>query len=126
MKADACPQSIRVPSAIDSAAALCQTFPMTTKSIALAGVLSLSLSAFAADYTVHTWKKIQLSDLFWSEGANIGDFNHDGKMDVVSGPYWWEGPDFKVRHEYYPAAKSWALGALSKIPVPGFEGGLGH
>jgi hypothetical protein len=99
---------------------------MTKISLALAGAACVSLSAMAADYTVHTWKKTQLSDLFWSEGANIGDFNKDGKMDVVSGPYWWEGPDFKVRHEYYKAAKSWKLGPLSKIPIGGFEGALGH
>lgn len=86
------------------------------------GVLNLS----AADYTVHTWKKNRLSEHFWSEGANVGDFNKDGKMDVVSGPYWWEGPDFMERHEYYPAAKSWSKkredGADEK--VPGFKGAL--
>jgi hypothetical protein len=121
-------------SVVDSAARLCQDIRMTKISIALVGTLSLSLSTFAADYTVHTWKKIQLHDLFWSEGANIGDFNHDGKMDVVSGAYWWEGPDFKVRHEYYDAStrKSegytapFKLGPISKIPIPGFEGALGH
>lgn len=50
------------------------------------------------------WKKIVLSDKFYSEGANFGDFNHDGKMDVVAGPYWYEGPDFSPtkRHEYMP------------------------
>jgi hypothetical protein len=102
---------------------------MTKISFALAGALSASLVGFAADaaeFTVHTWKKIQLSDLFWSEGAHIGDFNHDGKMDVVSGPYWWEGPGFKLRHEYYPATKRFELGRVSKIPIPGFEGGLGQ
>ena len=25
-------------------------------------------------------------------------------LDVVAGPYWYEGPDFKKRHEFYPAA----------------------
>ena len=50
------------------------------------------------------WKKITLSDKFYGEGANFGDFNHDGKMDVVSGPYWYEGPDFspEKRHEFMP------------------------
>ena len=50
-----------------------------------------------------TWKKIKLSDQFYGEGANFGDFNHDGKMDVVSGPYWYEGPDFspEKRHAFY-------------------------
>jgi hypothetical protein len=101
---------------------------MSTNLIARAAVLSvslLSLSTFAAEYTVHTWKKIQLSDQFWGEGANIGDFNKDGKMDVVSGPYWWEGPDFKTRHEYYAPTKTFKLGPISKITVPGFEGALG-
>ncbi|HXE53056.1 MAG TPA: VCBS repeat-containing protein [Tepidisphaeraceae bacterium] len=51
-----------------------------------------------------TWKKIVLSDKFYSEGANFGDFNHDGHMGVVAGPYWYEGPDFspEKRHEYMP------------------------
>jgi hypothetical protein len=87
---------------------------------------SAALVSVAQDYTLHTFKKIQLSDLFWSEGATFGDFNKDGQGDVVSGPYWWEGPDFKKRHEYYPATRQWTLGPVSKIPVPGFEGALGQ
>ncbi len=41
----------------------------------------------------------RLIDHFLCEGASFGDFNRDGMGDVVSGPFWWEGPDFKVRHE---------------------------
>src|SRR5882672_7750283 len=94
-------------------------------SIAIAGILAISVSA--EDYTLHTFKKIQLSEHFWSEGANYGDFNHDGKMDVVSGPYWWEGPSFHVRHEYYPATKSFnrTIADGSEQKTPGFEGALG-
>ena len=58
--------------------------------------------SFAA--SVPQFRKIQLSDQFLCEGSTFGDFNHDGKMDVVSGPYWYEGPEFKMRHEFYPAA----------------------
>ncbi len=63
------------------------------------------LTAFGAgqDYVLHSFKKIQLSDKFYAEGANAGDFNHDGKLDVVAGPFWFEGPDFQKRHEYRPA-----------------------
>lgn len=50
------------------------------------------------------WKKIQISDKFYSEGAAAGDFNHDGKMDIVSGPFWYEGPDFTKKHTYMPDA----------------------
>ncbi len=54
-------------------------------------------------YLLRTFEKIKLTDDYHSEGASFGDFNRDGTMDVVSGPYWYEGPAFKQRHEYYPA-----------------------
>jgi len=108
---------------------------MTRICFALAGVLGVSFSLSAADYTIHTWKKLQLDNHFWSEGANTGDFNHDGKPDVVSGPYWWEGPEFKVRHEFMSTTrKSQAGEAPFKLKkadgtmetIEGYEGGLGH
>ena len=49
------------------------------------------------------YRKLRLSDQFYAEGANYGDFNRDGKMDMVAGPFWFEGPDFQKRHEYRPA-----------------------
>jgi FG-GAP-like repeat len=75
----------------------------------------------------HTFTRIQLNDQFWSEGANFGDLNNDGVNDVISGPWWWEGPDFKKRHEYYPATTTFKLklGPMTTVDVPGFEGTLG-
>jgi putative membrane-bound dehydrogenase-like protein len=52
-------------------------------------------------YTLHSFKKLQLSDKFFGEGASFGDVNHDGVMDIVSGPYWYAGPSYTDRHEYY-------------------------
>ena len=49
------------------------------------------------------FRKLRLSDQFYAEGAYYGDFNRDGKMDVVAGPFWFEGPDFQKRHEFRPA-----------------------
>ena len=74
------------------------------------------------------FKRIQLSDQFWSEGANAGDLNNDGIKDIIAGPWWWQGPDFTKRHEYYPASATFQLklGALTTVTVPGFEGALGH
>lgn len=88
---------------------------------------ALTVSAADSEFSLRTFKKIQLSDQFWGEGAHFGDFNHDGKQDVVSGPYWYEGPDFKARHEYAPATQSFQLkvGPMTSVTVPGFEGGLG-
>ena len=76
---------------------------------------------------LHSFKKVQATDQFWAEGADIGDFNHDGKMDVVSGPFWYEGPDFKKRHEFWPANASFKKKKSdgTEETVPGFEGALG-
>lgn len=49
-----------------------------------------------------SFKKLRLSDQFYAEGAYYGDFNRDGKLDIVAGPFWFEGPDFTKRHEYRP------------------------
>ena len=46
-----------------------------------------------------TFKKLTLTDKFYCEGAYSADFDRDGHMDVVSGPYWYAGPDFQKRHE---------------------------
>jgi hypothetical protein len=58
-------------------------------------------TAIASDFQIHKFDRKQLSDEFWSEGANFGDFNKDGENDIVSGPFWWEGPAFTKKHEYY-------------------------
>src|SRR6266478_3488216 len=105
---------------------------MTTTLLKSLGFLLLGASvaaaadAPAAKGEIH-WKKITLSREFLSEGANFGDFNHDGKVDVVSGPYWYEGPDFKKRHEFYPANATFKhkKNDGTEEVIPGFEGGLG-
>src|SRR5258708_20701712 len=66
-------------------------------------LMSLTSPLAQAKNLLHSFKKVQATDQFWAEGADIGDFNHDGKVDVVSGPFWYEGPDFTRRHEIWPA-----------------------
>jgi hypothetical protein len=56
------------------------------------------------------FKRIQLLDQFYAEGAYYGDFNRDGKLDVVAGPFWFAGPDFQEKHEIRPPAKFDPLG----------------
>src|SRR6266566_2336518 len=50
-----------------------------------------------------TFQKQVLTDKYFCDGITAGDLNRDGKMDIVAGPFWYEGPDFKTKHEFYPA-----------------------
>ncbi len=94
--------------------------------LALLLVCLASAPAGAKDL-LHTFKKAQATDQFWAEGAAFGDFNHDGKIDVVSGPFWYEGPDFKKRHEIWPANTTFKHKKSdgTEETIPGFEGALG-
>jgi len=89
--------------------------------------LTADTFASPADHSIHSFKKTQLTDKFWCEGATLGDLNRDGKPDIISGPYWYEGPDYKKRHEYYPATHKFkrktADGGTEELA--GFEGALG-
>ena len=64
-------------------------------------LLALLLVAPLHAETVITWKRVQLTDKFYSEGANAADINKDGKMDIISGPFWYEGPNWEKKHAFY-------------------------
>ncbi len=42
-----------------------------------------------------------LTDQYYCDGVAAGDINGDGKTDIVAGPFWYQGPDFRVSHAFY-------------------------
>ncbi|MBL8803660.1 MAG: DUF1080 domain-containing protein [Planctomycetes bacterium] len=76
---------------------------MTTARNDLARHLSLAVLLANAAHAQEQleFERSQLSSDFTCEGANFGDLNRDGAADIVAGPYWYAGPDWKTRHELY-------------------------
>jgi hypothetical protein len=93
-------------------------------------LLPLLVAAGAATAVISTkppeptgkWVKYKINNYFWAEGACVADVNADGKADILSGPYWYAGPDFKTRHTVYPDGVTFNAGEQGAIP--GFEGEL--
>src|SRR4029453_5140038 len=44
-----------------------------------------------------TFKRNVLDTVFRAEGVAVGDFNHDGKMDIGAGTVWYQAPDWKMQ-----------------------------
>jgi len=72
------------------------------RGLAVAIVAAAGFTAFCSAANL-SFQKITLSTDFFCEGATFADLDHDGQVDAIAGPYWYAGPDFKVRHEIYPA-----------------------
>jgi hypothetical protein len=49
------------------------------------------------------FRKQQISQYYYGWSSAAADFNHDGKLDIVSGPYIYFGPDYTESREIYPA-----------------------
>jgi putative membrane-bound dehydrogenase-like protein len=47
------------------------------------------------------FERRQLSAEFTCEGASFGDLNRDGHVDIVAGPSWYAGPEFRARNVLY-------------------------
>ncbi|MGE4182023.1 MAG: VCBS repeat-containing protein, partial [Limisphaerales bacterium] len=97
------------------------------KALTLVALLAVAHAVQAADPVLLDFQRQQLSDQFWCEGASFADFDRDGHNDIVSGPWWYQGPGFTNRHEIYPTKSSFKLklGPFTTVNDPGFEGALG-
>lgn len=59
----------------------------------------LDLKVTEPTYTSPDFREQKISDFYYSMTAAAADFNHDGHLDIVSGPYIYYGPDFTKRRE---------------------------
>src|SRR6185437_10170580 len=57
---------------------------------------------YPTDFHSTEFRKQRLSDFYYAWGSASGDVNHDGVEDVIAGPYYYLGPDYKRRREIYP------------------------
>ena len=59
---------------------------------------ALILAPTVAEDAPLVFERIKISDLPF-EAASAFDVNNDGHIDIVSGEYWYEGPDFTTQHK---------------------------
>ena len=55
------------------------------------------------EVTSPNFRMQRLNPFYYAWGAAAADFNHDGVLDIVAGPYIYYGPDYTKRSEIYPA-----------------------
>ena len=57
---------------------------------------------------VVSWETRTLSTLHTAEGADAGDIDGDGVIDLVAGPTWYKGPEFDVGGTLLPSPPSFS------------------
>jgi len=61
-------------------------------------VVLLLLCSVSTSAPKVSFERIVVDRTFRAEGVAVGDVNHDGKLDVLSGDVWYAGPDWKKMH----------------------------
>ena len=67
------------------------------------GTSDLALKTMPIERTSPNFRAQRINDHYYSWGAAVGDFNHDGVNDIAAGAYYYIGPTFTKSREIYPA-----------------------
>jgi hypothetical protein len=77
-------------------------FVLTAVSVvAVLLALSVTAAAFAAAPRTLAFRKVALTHQYWADGIHAADFDGDGQPDIVAGPFWYRGPDFRTRYAFF-------------------------
>ena len=63
----------------------------------------LSLKRVIKEELSPNYQMLRLTPFYYSFASGAGDFDRDGNMDIVSGPFIFLGPDFTKAREFYMA-----------------------
>jgi hypothetical protein len=88
--------------------------------LCLCAGLAVSELCLAEDRFLIQWRRAQLSEQFYAEGATYGDLNRDGKNDVIAGPFLVRGAAYTTRHEISTPPKRSIETATRTISSPTF------
>ena len=55
------------------------------------------------EYISSRFRVQRLNPFTYAWGADVADINNDGNLDLVSGPFYYLGPDFNTQFEFYKA-----------------------
>jgi hypothetical protein len=64
----------------------------------------LAVKSMPAEIVSPRFRMQRVNDMYYAWSAAAADFNRDGVMDVVAGPYIYFGPDFTKSREIFPAS----------------------
>ena len=74
---------------------------MKLRSVTLVLSFTLIPLTFLRAESLPGWETTVLNNDFYAEGAGFGDIDGDGRGDIVSGPFWYKGPTFEEKHEFF-------------------------
>jgi len=65
------------------------------------GTSDLAVKMLPTERVSSNFRMQQLTEFYYSWGAAVGDFNHDGVNDIAAGPHYYFGPDYTKSREIY-------------------------
>jgi hypothetical protein len=78
----------------------------------------LNVRVVPPETTSSRFRMQRLDEFYYGWGAGVGDFNRDGILDVVAGPYYYLGPSYTARHEIYVAP---TINPSNQFPTSGYD-----